>query len=127
LEKAEEYVAQRTVVLLEDDIDGGEAAETITFAIDGTTYEIDLNENNAAHMRDVLAPFVGAARRPGRAASSARTARPGSRSTSGSSQAPADVDAKAVRAWAEANGVKVSARGRLGAAVLEQYRAAVAS
>lgn len=121
-------MAQRTVVLLEDDIDGGEAAETIAFGIGGTTYEIDLNENNAGHMRDVLAPFVEAARRAGRPASSpARTTRSGSRTTATSSQAPADVDAKAVRGWAEANGVKVSARGRLSAAVLEQYRAAVGS
>lgn len=120
-------MAQRTVVLLEDDIDGGEAAETITFGIDGTTYEIDLNEHNSAHMRDVLVPFVEAARRAGRTASKspARTARSGPRSTATSGQAPADIDVKVVRAWAEANGVKVSARGRLSAAVLEQYRAAV--
>lgn len=120
-------MARRTVVLLEDDIDGGEAAETVTFGIDGSTYEIDL-KNNAAHMRDVLASFVGAARRAGRPASSpARTSRSGSRSTATSSQAPAVADAKDVRAWAEVNGIEVSDRGRLSAAVLEQYRAAVGS
>ena len=122
-------MAQRTVVLLEDDIDGGEAAETIAFGFDGTTYEIDLNENNAAHMRDTFAPFVGAARRSGRSTNGTRASRPAPQRTRGNNdtQPPTDVDTKAVRAWAEANDVKVSTRGRVSAAVLEQYRAATGS
>lgn len=119
-------MAQRTLILLEDDIDGGEAVETIVFGLDGTTYETDLNENNAVQLRDAVAPFVGAARRAGRPASpSAGTARRSARSTGDATKGPGDVDPKAVRAWAEANGVKVNARGRLSAAVLDQYRTAV--
>jgi hypothetical protein len=37
-------VSSRTIVLLEDDVDGGEAAKTVEFALDGTSYAIDLSE-----------------------------------------------------------------------------------
>ena len=56
-------MAQRIQVILEDDIDGGAAAETVTFALDGVTYEIDLSEDNARKLRDDLATWVGHARR----------------------------------------------------------------
>jgi len=56
-------VVRRTITLLEDDIDGGDADETILFALDGVTYEIDLNDGNTATMRDAVGPFWGAARR----------------------------------------------------------------
>lgn len=119
-------MAQRTLVLLEDDIDGGEAVETILFGLDGTTYEIDLNENNSAQLRDAVAPFVGVARRAGRpAAAPTRRARSGTRSAGNPTQTASDADPKAIRAWAEANGVQVSARGRLSATVVEQYRTAI--
>lgn len=118
-------MAQRTVVVLEDDLEGGEAAETVAFALDGGTYEIDLNEANAAQMRDKLAVYVGAARRAGRAA---RTGSSGSRGAAGRGKSkPGGEDPRAVRAWAEANGVVVSARGRLSAQVLDQYRSATSS
>lgn len=52
-------MVQRTVVVLEDDLDGGEAVETVVFALDGGTYEIDLNEDNAAQMRDKSLPTWG--------------------------------------------------------------------
>ena len=120
-------MAKTTVVHLTDDIDGSDAAETVTFALDGTSYEIDLNEAHAADLRDVLAPYVGAARKAatgGRRASTTGTpsqSRPRSRASSGDSSAP---DPREVRTWAEANGVAVSPRGRIKADVLEQYRAA---
>jgi len=56
-------VARRTITLVEDDIDGGDADETIPFALDGVTSEIDLNDANTATMRDAVGPFLGAARR----------------------------------------------------------------
>lgn len=49
--------------LLEDDLDAGEASRTVAFDLDGEADEIDLNEANAAQLREALAPFVGAARR----------------------------------------------------------------
>src|SRR3954447_14543331 len=52
-------MAKHTQVILIDDLDGGEANETVAFAIDGTSYEIDLSDGNAKRLRDALSPFVG--------------------------------------------------------------------
>lgn len=49
-------VAQKVQVLLVDDLDGGEADETVTFALDGKTYEIDLTTANADKLRGLLDP-----------------------------------------------------------------------
>jgi nucleoid-associated protein Lsr2 len=60
-------VAQKVTVVLEDDLTGGPAEETIRFAFEGTGYEIDLNATNAAKFREQLAPYLEHARRAGRA------------------------------------------------------------
>ncbi|MGI8870770.1 MAG: histone-like nucleoid-structuring protein Lsr2, partial [Mycobacteriales bacterium] len=59
-------MARKVITLLEDDIDGGDAAESIEFSLDGSNYFIDLNEQNAIKLREALAPFVAAARRTSR-------------------------------------------------------------
>ena len=51
-------MAQRVQVILEDDIDGGSAAETVSFSIDGSSYEIDLSKKNAAKLRDKVEPLL---------------------------------------------------------------------
>ena len=56
-------MAQKVQIILEDDLDGSEASQTISFALDGTSYEIDLNDKNAAVLRDALATYVGHARK----------------------------------------------------------------
>ena len=56
-------MAQKVQVVLEDDLDGGTADETVVFGLDGTSYEIDLTKKNAAKLRDALAPWVAAGRR----------------------------------------------------------------
>jgi hypothetical protein len=105
-------MAQKMTVELQDDLDGGPAAETVRFGVDGAEYEIDLSKNAAAFRRK-LAPFLGHARKAGRG----QRRRPGrtvaSRDRSGS-----------IRAWAKQAGVAVSARGRIPASVVEQYQAA---
>lgn len=108
-------MAQKTTIQLIDDLDGSEAAETLLFALDGVSYEIDVNEKNASQLRAVFAPWVEAGRRvDGRT----QRGKPAIiRTTSG-------YDPKAVRAWAASNGVDVPARGRIPAAVVEQFRAA---
>jgi hypothetical protein len=106
-------VAQRVVVQLTDDIDGKPAAETVTFGLDGRTFEIDLSEKNARALRKDLAPWVASARRV-----SGRRGR-GPRAANGSGTG---VDPKAVRAWAAAQGIDVSPRGRISSEVLEKYR-----
>jgi hypothetical protein len=108
-------MAQRVQIILEDDYDGGTADESVSFALDGVEYEIDLSEKNASKLRDELAPWIGHARKTGgrRRRTGAATAKPtGPSSTS------------EIRAWASANGYEVSSRGRVSAEVREAYEQA---
>jgi hypothetical protein len=106
-------MAQKVSVVLEDDLTGGPAGQTIRFAVDGTGYEIDLNAKNAAALRTQLAPYLEHARRAGRASSG----RPGR--TAAGRQRSGDI-----RAWAKEHGLAVSERGRIPATVAGQYHAA---
>ncbi|WP_149203761.1 histone-like nucleoid-structuring protein Lsr2 [Actinotalea subterranea] len=109
-------MAQKVQVVLVDDIDGGKADETVTFALDGVSYEIDLSTGNAAALRDAFASWVGHARRVG---GRTRTAR---RSTGGSTRASGGQSAE-IRDWARANGYTVNERGRIPAEVKAAYDA----
>jgi hypothetical protein len=109
-------MAQKVQVLLVDDLDGGEADETVTFALDGKSYEIDLNTANADKLRDALEPFTKGGRRTGGRASGGRGK---ARSASGGSQ-----DTAKIRAWAKENGYEVNDRGRVPATVREAYEKA---
>lgn len=101
-------MAQRVHVVLIDDLDQSEAAETVAFALDGVSYEIDLSSGNADRMRDDLARWIGSARRTGgRKVAATRTA--------------AKADLAKVREWARAEGLKVSDRGRISATVQQAY------
>lgn len=112
-------MAQKHIVQLIDDIDGGEASETVTFALDGTNYEIDLSEKNAARLREALAEFVGHARRANRGGSRAASAAPRrARNGRGDREQTA-----AIRDWARKNGFKVGEKGRIPGDVLEAYHA----
>lgn len=54
---------QKISVVLVDDLDGTEgAAETITYSLDGTQYEIDLKADNAKALREAFAPYVAVSR-----------------------------------------------------------------
>jgi Lsr2 len=106
-------MAQKVSVLLEDDLTGGPAEQTIRFAFDGTDYEIDLNAKNAATFGKQLAPYLEHARRAGRAQSRRAGRTVANRQRSGD-----------IRAWAKEHGVVVSERGRIPASVVEQYNAA---
>lgn len=108
-------MAQKVHIVLEDDIDGGDATETVTFGLDGTDYEIDLNEANVAKLRDALALYVA----NGRRTTSGR--RTGRRSSTRSSLGPS---AREVRDWARSDGRKVPERGRIPSAVREAFDAA---
>jgi hypothetical protein len=108
-------VAKQTTVVLVDDLDGSEAAEQVEFAVDGRSYEIDLSAQNSAKLREVLAPYISAARR-----------RSGRRSV-GSAAAPARPASdrehnQAIREWAAAQGMKISERGRIPTNVIQAYR-----
>src|SRR5215470_9419719 len=109
----EVVMATKITVILEDDLDGGPADETVRFGLAGQDYEIDLNKHNARAFRRQLAPFLVHARRAGRG-QRRRSAR-----TSSSRQRSGDI-----RAWAKDKGIPVSERGRIPASVVEQYEAA---
>jgi hypothetical protein len=111
-------MAQRFQVLLVCDLHGDETpgVETVSFALDGTSYEVDVCERHGAKLREVFAPYVAAGRRAGRGGAGASRRRRGQRSTG--------VDPAAVRAWARSHNVKVSERGRISADVLARYAAA---
>ena len=104
-------MAQRMTVEMTDDIDGTEAAETIAFGVDGTSYEIDLSKKNASKMRRDFGRYIEHARRVRGGRRSARPRRDRGRSS-------------AVREWAKQQGVQVSQRGRIPASVVSQYEKA---
>jgi hypothetical protein len=109
-------MAQKVNIVLVDDLDGTEATETVTFGIDGTTYEIDLNDANAAALREAMSGYVGHARKVSGAS------RRGRKASSGSSSSSSNT--KDVREWAKAQGMEVSERGRISADVQQAYDAA---
>ncbi|MUL41623.1 Lsr2 family protein [Streptomonospora sp. PA3] len=109
-------MAQQVQVLYVDDLDGGAAEETVSFSLDGRSYEIDLNSGNAESLRKALAPFVESARKAPRRKSAA-VSRPKTRS--GDRERTA-----AIRAWAKQQGKPVNDRGRIPASIIAEYDAA---
>lgn len=109
-------MAQKVHIVLVDDLDGSEAEETVTFGLDGATYEIDLSSANAAALREVLATYVGHARKVGGRRSTGRRT-----SSTANGSGPS---AKEIRDWANSNGYTVSERGRVSAEVRQAYEAA---
>jgi hypothetical protein len=119
-------MAQRTIVELVDDIDGtritDNQGETVTFGLDGATYEIDLTDQNAKQLRDAVQIFIANGRRlsggRGRPAAS-------SRSTGSAASVRRDPEqTRAIKEWARANGHKVAERGRISQSVIDAYEAA---
>jgi len=109
-------MAQKVQVLLVDDVDGAKADETVTFSLDGVSYEIDLTAEHARELRDGLGRWVGHARKVG-GRSVGRAARRAPRGG-------ATGDATLIREWARANGHTVSERGRISASIKAAYLAA---
>lgn len=103
---------RKVVEVLEDDISGGPADETVYFSLDNKTYEIDLNAANAQRLRTAVAEFVGHAR-------PVSTTTRGRRKASSGGPSPADV-----RAWARSQGMAVNDRGRVSAELIAAYEAA---
>jgi hypothetical protein len=108
-------MAQRVIVQKTDDVDGSEADQTVTFAVDGVTYEIDLTDEHANELRAAVEPYATAARRVGGVPRRAVVA---------VVKAAKDYDPKAVRAWAGSRHIELPARGRIPAAVVAEFHAA---
>ncbi|WP_144794818.1 Lsr2 family protein [Kocuria palustris] len=108
-------MAQTVKIILEDDLDGGPADETVRFGLDGAQYEIDLSTDNADKLRAAIRPFVGKARR---AQSKQAGGRPSAKSSSGSRGNP---DTPKIREWAKQNNYNVSDRGRIHQEIQDAY------
>lgn len=105
-------MAQKHVIEFIDDLDGSEASQTLTFSLDGVDYEIDLSDTNAENLRSALSTYTEKARRTGGRKRSATEVR---------STGPSSKD---IRAWAQAQGLEINSRGRIQAAIVDQYLAA---
>ena len=121
-------MAQKTIVTLVDDLTG-EAAEnisTVEFALDGVTYELDLNDENSTKLHDALSPYAKAGRKiGGRRRSGPRPGR-ANKGTDPSARYNRET-LKSIREWAKKNGYKVSDRGRLPAEVVQAWQSAQAA
>lgn len=105
---------------LVDDLDGGEGNQTVPFALDNVTYEIDLSDDNAKQLRDALSGYIRHARKAdgSRRRSGARAPR---RSGAGGRSSVDREQNTAIREWARKRGMEVSDRGRIPSSVLEAY------
>lgn len=111
-------MATQTTTILIDDIDGSDAVETVEFALDGASYEIDLNDKNAKKLRDAVASYVGHARHVRAGGGGSRR---GSRTASVRNSRE---QLQAIRDWARRNGYEVSDRGRIAASIVDAFNAA---
>ncbi len=112
-------MAQKVQVFLVDDLDGGEAEETVEFGLDGSVYEIDLSGTNATKLREAITPFVQAGRKA--PAKQTKVGKRGTRTTTSRERSGE------IRAWAKANGKPVNERGRIPQSIVEEYEAARSS
>jgi hypothetical protein len=111
-------VAKEVFTRLIDDLDGGEAAETVTFGLDGYSYQIDLSTKNATKLRNALAVFVESGTRvSGRSSTATRGGvRPRVTASAGREQN------QAIREWAQRKGYDVAPRGRIKQEIVDQYQ-----
>lgn len=110
-------MAQKVKIILEDDLEGGAADETVRFGLDGGQFEIDLTSENAAKLRDAIRPYAAKARRVQSRNSGGRTASKGT----GQVRNP---ETALIRKWAKENGYNVSDRGRIHQEIQDAYYAA---
>ncbi|MFF3867066.1 Lsr2 family protein [Micromonospora sp. NPDC001898] len=120
-------MAKQTIHKLIDDLDGGDADETVKFALDGVQYEIDLSASNAEKLRNVLKPYTSHGSKVGRGgvAVGVRVARtsatPAGSRRVGSGAAVNREQNKAIRDWAKRAGRSISDRGRIPQDVVDEY------
>lgn len=116
-------MAKQTITKILDDLTGEEADETVSYALDGNLYEIDLTAANAAKLREFLATYMDASTRVGRVGQQAQI-----RSFRGASsyQKPVSVRGtrevnQAIREWATGNGYELADRGRIPQHIQDAY------
>jgi len=118
LERYRAHMAKVTLVALADDIDDSKAAETVSFALDGIPYEIDLNAKHAKAIRKELAEFIAAART---AEPITETKPRSSGARTGPERAARSSSNTDIRNWAVAQGITIGDRGRISETIRQQY------
>jgi hypothetical protein len=108
-------MAKKTITKLIDDLDQGEADETVKFGLDGVQYEIDLSSKNASTLREALAPYVSAGTKVGRAPATAAAGR-----RRGAQMLDREQN-RAIREWARSKGKTISDRGRIPEEIVAEY------
>lgn len=120
-----EDMAQRTEVLLTCDVHDGDAhaAETVEFTVEGQSYECELCEAHLAEFRDAMEIWSSHSRPAGRSrgGAGAGRAKPSRGNRTRTAGGPSTAD---VREWARAQGLPVSARGRVPAELHAAFEAA---
>lgn len=117
-------MVQKTAITLFDDFDPDQPAdETLQFGLAGVWYEIDVTTERADEFRQYLHQFITRGRRlkPTMKTGSAARNRPARRATS--EQSPDFV--REVRAWFRSTGREIPDRGRISAAQIAEYQAAM--
>lgn len=104
------------IVRLIDDVDGSEAVETVQFALDGIGYTIDVSEKHATALRESFEEWITSATKLGKVVVGSRTVLPAVRG-----HAADRKRAQAIRAWARREGRDVADRGRVPAALAEEF------
>jgi len=101
------------VVEVVDDFDGSPADQTVRFAFNGASYEIDLNRAHFEEFAEAIQPYIKAGRKVGSTRRRSNAGNPTQR-----------LENAKIRAWAQAEGLQVSDRGRIPAPIVEAYRKA---
>jgi Lsr2 len=106
-------MAKNVVTTITDDLDGSADARTVTFGFEGIAYAIDLSPKNFDRFSKALAPYIERANRVNRTRMN---------NMRRNTKAPVTTDNAAIRQWATANDIEISARGRIPQAVISQYQ-----
>lgn len=109
-------MAKQTITKLIDDLDQGQADESVKFGLDGVQYEIDLSSKNAAALRDALAPYVKAGSKVTRSGATPGPRRRGTQSLDREQN-------RAIREWARKKNKQISDRGRIPEEIVNEYHA----
>lgn len=111
-------MAQKVSIILTSDMSGAEADETVSFALDGTSYELDLTAKESDKFKGLFQDYIAVARK----VSSGRGGKKSAASSSGSGRSKEEL--AAIREWAKNNGHEVSERGRIKQDIIDAYEAA---
>lgn len=108
-------MAQRKIVTYVSDLSGAEITDndtpTVTFALDGQEFAIDLSDKEQEKFRKIFEPYVAVATK-------------GKKERGGKKVAASGPAAADIRAWANANNIEIPERGRIPSEVRDAYNAA---